>query len=285
MCERWREEFGKEIDNPDQHFRLVYLTSHPDLDDAKIAIALKDARIAVMRPETLGEETREALADLMAAEQMKRNCSAPNQSTLREYADGKRREAIKAVLKCQQDEYRRGKVITQKAYAIPAVEIFRTMQRREEDLAGRLLWKKPTIPRCSAPGSPQGVDRRRRQEGLRRTLPQGPCQSGKGRGDQLRHRPRARRQVASCRVQPDLLTGPGQSARASGGTIGPALSDLKAVLCRLPYGLTESMVTLYVFALIKSGGFELALNPNAGVTLSDGRLYQAIDSRPYPAPV
>ena len=49
-----------------------------------------------MRPEALGEETREALADLMAAEQMKCNCSAPNQSTLREYADGKRREAIKA---------------------------------------------------------------------------------------------------------------------------------------------------------------------------------------------
>ena len=49
------------------------------------------------------------------------------------------------------------------------------------------------------------------------------------------------------------------------------LSDLKAALCRPPYGLTESMVTLYVFALIKSGGFELALNPNAGVTLSDGR--------------
>ena len=54
-----------------------------------------------MRPEALGEETRDALADLMAAEQMKRNCSAPNQSTLREYADGKRREAIKAVLKCR----------------------------------------------------------------------------------------------------------------------------------------------------------------------------------------
>ncbi len=49
------------------------------------------------------------------------------------------------------------------------------------------------------------------------------------------------------------------------------LSDLKAALYRLPYGLTESMVTLYVFALIKSGGFELALNPNAGATLSDGR--------------
>jgi len=146
LCERWREEFGKEIDNPDQHFRLVYLTSHPDMDDAKIAAALKDAQIAVMRPEALGEDTREALADLMAAEQMKRNCSAPNQSTLREYADGKRREALKGVLKCQQDEYRRGKVITQKAYGIPAVEIFRTTQRREEDMAGRLLEKAYDTP-------------------------------------------------------------------------------------------------------------------------------------------
>src|SRR5262249_51826775 len=36
-------------------------------------------------------------------------------------------------------------------------------------------------------------------------------------------------------------------------------------------GLTESMVILYVFALIKSGGFELALKPNAGVTLSNGQ--------------
>jgi hypothetical protein len=53
-----------------------------------------------MRPEALGEDTREALAGLMAAEQMRRNCSAPNQSTLREYADGKRREALKTVLKC-----------------------------------------------------------------------------------------------------------------------------------------------------------------------------------------
>ncbi|HEX2472400.1 MAG TPA: hypothetical protein VHJ59_06585, partial [Nitrososphaera sp.] len=30
-------------------------------------------------------------------------------------------------------------------------------------------------------------------------------------------------------------------------------------------------VMLYVFTLIKSGGFELALNPNAGVTLNNGR--------------
>ena len=41
---------------------------------------------------------------------MKQKCSAPNQSALREYAEGKRREALKVILKCQLDEYRRGKV-------------------------------------------------------------------------------------------------------------------------------------------------------------------------------
>jgi hypothetical protein len=49
------------------------------------------------------------------------------------------------------------------------------------------------------------------------------------------------------------------------------VSDVKAAFCHPPYGLTESMVMLYVFALIKSGGFELALNPNAGVTLNNDR--------------
>ena len=48
------------------------------------------------------------------------------------------------------------------------------------------------------------------------------------------------------------------------------LSDVKAALCCPPYGLTESMVALYIFTLIKSGGFKLALDPNAGVTLSNG---------------
>jgi hypothetical protein len=50
------------------------------------------------------------------------------------------------VLKCQQDEYRRRKVITQKADGIPAVEIFRSPQRREEDLTGRLLEKAYDTP-------------------------------------------------------------------------------------------------------------------------------------------
>ena len=146
VSDRWRDEFGEEIKNPDQHFRLVYLTGKPGTDDGKMTAALNDARIAVCRPEALSEDTREALADLMAAEQMKRNCSAPNQGSLREYADGKRRDAVSAILKCQQDEYRRGKVLTQKSYGIPAAEIFKAVQGREDDLAGRLLEKAYDTP-------------------------------------------------------------------------------------------------------------------------------------------
>src|SRR5215831_7194463 len=271
VCERWREEFGKEIDNPDQHFRLVYLTSHPDLNDAKIAANLKDERIAVMRPEALCEDTREALADLMAAEQMKRNCSAPNQSTLREYADGKRREALKAVLKCQQDEYRRGKVITQKGYGIPAIEIFKSTQRREEDLAERLLEKAYDTPLFSP------MD-------LRKDLTDA---DAKKIFAGLFHKDPAR---AEKDAVTNFATGLELVAKSHPADFNPAssqalarvreqvtarpdlpLADVKAALCRPPYALTESMVTLYVFALIKSGGFELALKPNAGVTLSNGR--------------
>ena len=271
VCERWREEFGKEIDNPDQHFRLVYLTSHPDLDDAKIAANLKDERIAVMRPEALCEDTREALADLMAAEQMKRNCSAPNQSTLREYADGKRREALKVVLKCQQDEYRRGKVITQKGYGIPAIEIFKSTQRREEDLAGRLLEKAYDTPLFS----PMDLRKELTDADAKKVF------AG------LFHKDPAR---AEKDAVTNFATGLELVAKSHPADFNPAssqalarvreqvtarpdlpLADVKAALCRPPYALTESMVTLYVFALLKSGGFELALNPNAGVTLSDGR--------------
>lgn len=271
VCERWREEFGKEIDNPDQHFRLVYLTSHPDLDDTRIAADLKDARIAVMRPEALCEDTREALADLMAAEQMKRNCSAPNQSTLREYADGKRREALKAVLKCQQDEYRRGKVITQKGYGIPAIEIFKSTQRREEDLAGRLLEKAYDTPLFS----PRDLRKELTDADAKKVF------AG------LFHKDPAR---AEKDAVTNFATGLELAAKSHPADFNPIsaqsltkvreqvagrsdlpLADVKATLCRPPYGLTESMVTLYVFELIKSGGFELALNPNAGVTLSNGR--------------
>src|SRR5439155_11128409 len=114
----------EEIKHPDLHFRLVYLTGKPSEDDSKITVALKEPRVAICRPEQLSAETRDALADLLAAEEMKKNCAAPNQQSLRDYAEGKRRDAIKSILKCQQDEFRRGKVLTQKGYGIQAMQIF-----------------------------------------------------------------------------------------------------------------------------------------------------------------
>jgi hypothetical protein len=37
VSDRWRAEFGEEIKNADQHFRIVYLTAKPEVDDGKIA--------------------------------------------------------------------------------------------------------------------------------------------------------------------------------------------------------------------------------------------------------
>jgi len=146
VSDRWREEFGEEIKHADQHFRIVYLCSKPVDADEKIIAGLNDARVAVCRPETLNQDTRDALADLLAAEEMKKNCAASNQGSLRDYADEKRKAAVKAILKCQQDEFRRGRVFTQKGYGIPATEVFAQSKEREEMLAARLLEKSYDTP-------------------------------------------------------------------------------------------------------------------------------------------
>jgi anion-transporting ArsA/GET3 family ATPase len=150
VADRWRDEFGEEIKHTDQHFRIVYLTTKPSEEDAKLTAVLKDSRIAVCRPEQLAPESREALADLLAAEEMKKNCAAPNQGSLRDYADGKRRDAIKAILKCQQDEFRRGKVVTQKGYGIQAMQILQPPKTAKKHLPV-FCWTKLMTRRCSAP--------------------------------------------------------------------------------------------------------------------------------------
>jgi hypothetical protein len=271
MANQWREEFGKEIENPDQHFRLVYLTGRPMADDTKIAADLNDMRIAACRLESLSEDTRESLADLLAAEQMKRNCSAPNQSALRDYADDKRRAAVKAILKHQQDEYRRGKIITQKAYGIPAVEIFKGVKGRDEDLAGRLLEKAYDTPLFS----PKELKKEFTDADAKKVFA-GLCHKTPA--------PAATDAVKNFAVGLELAIKSNPAGFNSSeshaikkirehldGSSDLALSDLKSKLCRPPYGITDTMVVLYVLALIKSGGFEIALKPNTGYTLSNSK--------------
>ena len=272
VSDQWREEFGKEIENPDQHFRIVHLASaSTNTDDAKIAGDLKDARLAVCRPEVLSEETRETLADLMAAEQMKRNCSAPNQGALREYADGKRREAIKALLKSQLDEFRRGKVTTQKGYGIPSSEIFKSAKGREEELAGRLLEKAYDTPLFS----PKDLKKEFTDADAKKVF------AG------LFHKEPAKAEKDAVQ---NFAVGLELAAKSNPSDFNPAssqavtkirpliagrsdlpLAEVKAALCRLPYGLTDSMVGLYVFALLKSGGFELILKSGSGFTMVNGK--------------
>ena len=142
VSDRWRDEFGEEIRHADEHFliALQHFTSPPPETDEKITAALKKILVcAVCRPEKLKQETRDSLSDLLAAEEMKKNCANPNQGSLRDYADEKRKAAIKTILKCQQDEFRRGKVLSQKGYGIPAAEVFAQAKEREEMLAARLL--------------------------------------------------------------------------------------------------------------------------------------------------
>jgi hypothetical protein len=156
VAERWRDEFGEEIKHTDQHFRIVYLTTKPGEEDAKLTAALKDTRVAVCRPEQLAPETRDALADLLAAEEMKKNCAAPNQGALRDYADGKRRDAIKAILKCQQDEFRRGKRHRSDRPQAHGIIVEKERHRRvwHSPGDGRLAYGFPTMRQRKKPPEP-----------------------------------------------------------------------------------------------------------------------------------
>jgi hypothetical protein len=269
VSDRWRAEFGEEIKNADQHFRIVYLTAKPEVDDGKIAAALKDACTVVCRPESLSEETREALAGLIAAEQMKRNSSDPNQEGLRKYAEEKRREAVKDILKCQLDEFRRGKVLTQKSYGIPANEIFKLSKEREADLGGRLIEKAYDTPLFSPKEFKKDftdADAKKVYAGLfhkaRANAEKDAVQNfGTGLELAVKSHPtefKADASQALTRIREHLT-----------GRADVPLAELKAAFCKAPFGLTEAMVVLYVCSLVKTGGFELVLNAATPITLSN----------------
>jgi hypothetical protein len=269
VCDRWRADFGEDIKNADQHFRIVYLTAKPDVDDAKITAALKDARAVVCRPEALSEDTREALADLMAAEQMKRNASAPNQTNLREYAETKRRDAVKAILKCQLDEFRRGKVLTQKGYGIPATEIFKLSKEREADLGGRLIEKAYDTPLFSPKDFKKDftdADAKKVYAGLfhkdRANAEKDAVQNfGVGLELVVKSHP--------TDFKPDASQALARIREHISGRTDIPLTELKAAFCKAPFGLTEAMVVLYVCSLVKTGGLELVLNAATPITLAN----------------
>jgi len=271
VCDRWRDEFGDEIKHTDQHFRIAYLCSKPVDTDEKITGALRDTRIAVCRPEALNQDTRDALADLLAAEEMKKNCSAPNQGSLRDYADGKRKDAIKAILKCQQDEFRRGKVLTQKGYGIPAAEVFAQSKEREEILAGRLLDKSYDTPLFSPKELKKDFtenDARKLFAGLFTKEP-----ASAEKDAVVNFGPGLELTVKShpTEFKPDHSQAFAKIREVLSGVADKPINDIKTVFCRPPYALTQEMVTLYLLALVRSGAWEIALNTATPVQLPNGK--------------
>jgi hypothetical protein len=270
VADRWRDEFGEEIRNADQHFRVVYLTTKPGEADQKISKVIQDDRIAICRPDTISQETREALADFLAAEEMKKNCAAPNQSVLREYADGKRREAIKVILKCQQDEFRRGNILTQQGYAIKALEIF-NVKDREEVLAEKLLEKAYDTPLFSPKDLKKEFtdnDGRKVYAGLFHKDPASAEKDavqnfGVGLELVLKSHP--------GEFKPDNSQALSKIRQLLSSEPDEPVSEIKATFCRSPYGLTEAMVSLYLFALVKTGGYEVVLNPNAPIQMTNSK--------------
>jgi len=202
---------------------------------------------------------------------MKRNCSAPNQNGLRDCADGKRKEAVKAILKCQIDEYRRGRVITQKGYAIPAAEVFLPSKDREENLAKRLLEKAYDAPLFSPKDIKKEFTDNEAKKLFGGLFHKEPAKAEKdavlnfGVGLELATKSHP------ADFNPDDSQALAKIREHIRGRSDIPLSELKGSFCGPPYGLTDSMVSLYAFALVKSGRYELVLRANSGYTLNSGR--------------
>lgn len=271
VSDRWRDEFGEDVKNTDQHFRIVYLVSKPAESDVKITAALKEPRVAVCRPDDLSAITREALADLLACEEMKRVCAAPNQGSLRDYSDVKRREAVKVLLKCQQDEFRRGQILTQKGYGIKAIEIFATHKDREESLAARVLEKAYDTPLFSPKELKKEFtdsDARKLFAGL---FTKDPASAEKeavvnfGVGLELTQKSHPNE------LKPDTSQALAEIRKELSGVSDKPISEIHKALCCPPYGLTQEIANLYLFALVKLGGYELVLNPATQMQLINGK--------------
>jgi tetratricopeptide (TPR) repeat protein len=211
------------------------------------------------------------VADLLAAEEMKRACAAPNQASLREYADGKRREAVKVLLKCQQDEFRRGQILTQKGYGMKAVEVFATPKDREEALAGRLLEKSYDTPLFSPKELKKDFTEPDARKSFAGLFTKEPAAAEKdavvnfGVGLELTQKSHPNE------LKPDASQALAEIRKELSGDSDKPISDIHKALCHPPYGLTQEMANLYLFTLVKLGGYELALNPATQIQLTNGK--------------
>lgn len=265
----WRAEWGKAIDNPDIHFRVVFLASDAGAKDDAIRSAIYDPRIAVCRIKPLNQETREALADLLAAEKMRRdNASSP---ALRAYADEKRADSLKAVLRQQLLEYKGGKILTQADYGIQPMTVFAQPANKTEEIARALLEKaydKPLFIPTEIKKPFSETEARKVYSGLFGKEPQ---KAERDAATNFAPGLELSKKSAPQELRADDSTALKRIRDLIKGRTDIPVKELKAQLCAPPHGLTDWMVQLYTFALLKLGGWELVLNPASPVQTSHGK--------------
>jgi len=265
----WRAEWGKVLDNADIHFRVVFLAGDAGTKDDAIRAAIEDTRIAVCRTKALSADTREALADLLAAEKMRRdNASSPS---LRAYADEKRADALKSVLRRQLLEYKGGKILTQADYGMQPLAIFAQPANKTEEIAKALLEKaydKPLFIPAEIKKPFSETEARKVYSGLFGKEPQ---KADRDAATNYAPGLELSKKSAPQELRADDSTALKRIRDIIKGRADIPVKELKTQLCAPPHGLTDWMVQLYTFALLKLGGWELVLNPASPVQTSDGK--------------
>jgi hypothetical protein len=265
----WRAEWGKALDNADIHFRIVFLAGDAETKDEAIRAAIEDPRIAVCRTKSLSAETREALADLLAAEKMRRdNASSP---ALRAYADEKRADFLKDVLRQQLLEYKGGKILTQADYGLPPLAIFAQPASKTEEIAKALLEKaydKPLFIPAEIKKPLSETEARKVYSGLFGKEPQ---KADRDAATNFAPGLELSKKSAPQEFRADDSTALKRIRDIIKGRSDIPIKELKTQLCAPPHGLTDWMVQLYTFALLKLGGWEIVLNPASPVQTTDGK--------------
>jgi hypothetical protein len=293
VTDRWESAFGEPWPNkPEVHYRIVYLTSERDVPKSD----LLDPRIAVCIPAALSEDTREALAEYVAANAMLRHYNDrdhPGKGAFRDWAKARRREAMTTLLSAQVSEYRRGRIVTLKELGLPATEYFLpvgkpagkkkddtsgTLQKdrakREESLAAKLLEKAYDAPLFSPSELKKSftdADARKVFHGLFTRNPSGADTSA-------RDNFAAGLLLVAKKDPTQFATQPGSAVRRVLDRVQAAkdlsVADVVRELCQPPHGLTEDLARLALLCAVRAGTPPLLiaeLNPSAGFKLTNDK--------------
>ncbi len=272
VADRWEGLFGEPWPNkPEVHYRIVYLASEAVVPKSE----LQDPRIAVCVPSALSEDTREALAECVAANAMLNHYNDrdhPGKGEFREWAKARRRESRIALLSAQVSEYRRGIIVTQKELGLPATEYFLpvgkpagkkkddstvTLQkdraRREESLAAKLLEKAYDAPLFSPSELKKALtdaDARKIFHGLF-------AKSRSGADTSARDNFAAGLLLVAKKDPTQFAPQPGSAVRRVLDRVQAAkdlsVAELVKELCQPPHGLTEDLAQLALLCAVRAG--------------------------------